>query len=124
MATYNGSNLFGPAAVVKVIDNPTAEQRASYFGVIGQTSLFGNLRGSIIEIRGILVDTNPANLNSQIQTIKSYRDGIARAFVDNYGNTYPNVLMGRYVPAGERVYRVAGGGYGEVFQIVLESLSP
>ena len=122
MALYDGNALFGQSVVCKVIDHPTADQMAAYFGVLGQSNLFGGTRGSIIEVRGVLIGNSPSALNAQIQTLKSYRDGIGRVFTDSYGNAYANTVFRRYVPAGERVYRSAGGGYAEAYQATFEYL--
>jgi hypothetical protein len=122
LASYGGLFLFGSSVVVKVVDNPTAAQVAAFFGVSGVVSLYGSLRGAAIEVKGVLIADDPSDLGSLIATIKSYRDGIGRVFVDNYGNQYNNTLMQRYMPAGERVYRVPGGGYAEQYQATLEYL--
>lgn len=97
MATLNGSNVFGYAVRFKWLPNPTAQQVNEFFGVSGLQSLFGGERGSILSVEGTFFGPNAAIVIAQESLLLSYRDGIARTLVDDWGTVYPDfVFSGRY----------------------------
>jgi hypothetical protein len=107
-AFYDGQALFGLAVRVMVVDNPTAAQVASFFGVTGQVSLFGGSRGRAFEISGVLVAPDLPTLNTMEALIRSYDDGIARAFVDTKGVAWPGVVYRLYRPSGPWLWGAGG----------------
>lgn len=93
MATLDGNNVFGVATRFRPTFDPTAQQINEFFGVSGLQSLFGGERGFTLMISGVFFDTSPAGVINQEGLLLSYRDGIARTIVDNYGRTYPDCVF-------------------------------
>jgi hypothetical protein len=123
MALYDGANLFGPSAYCREIPNETAFQKNEFFGVDGTASLYGGQRGRMFEVKGILVDqsaTSGPTLVAQIQTLRSYDDGIGRTFVDNLGIAWSEVVFRQWTP-GERIINTQFGPALE-FTVLFEGL--
>lgn len=99
MMTYNGENIFGPAARCRHVANPRAQQVDAYFGVNGLRVLDGGGRGRVFQIRGVLVAPSMADLANSEARFANYADGVARVLVDSRGRSWPNVVFkGEFVP--------------------------
>lgn len=109
-ATYNGEAIFGLAVTMPHVVNPPAEQLNAFFGVSGQQSLFGGMRGRVFEVSGVLFGVTLMELNNAEGLFLSYIDGIARVLVDTRGRAWPSVIVRTFQPNG-RVIRDARGFY-------------
>lgn len=111
MATFNGLDL-GAVAVPLVVPNPRRRQVNSYAGVNGQEWLDLGSDGGVIDVETLLYAETPEDLNVLESAWYGYQfGGGAYAFVDNYGNQVPNVVLEIYQPA-EAVITMADGGVG------------
>jgi hypothetical protein len=84
--------------------NPSAAQLNEFFGTSGKQSLYGGTRGRLFNVEGVLVaeDGEASTLQSYVDAILSYDDGIGRTlFHDVYGS-WDSVIFRRFEPS-ERV---------------------
>ena len=115
MATYDGANIFGECVVRTEILPPAVQQNA-YPGVNGIEEIRLGTRGAITVVEGWLVGATTGDLSAAETAIRSKQEqAVAKTFVDNYGNTWPNVRVLDFKPDG-RVMTCAGaslpsGGY-------------
>lgn len=100
MATFNGVNLFGVAVVMNRVSNPAARQENAYPGLSGVESLTMGLRGRFTIVTGRLYGATVADLNVAEITFESYVDGAAYILVDDYLNTWTNVVLESFEPDG------------------------
>jgi|GEM_PF-1951500 len=128
MGTLGGDNIFGIATRFQPTFAPTAQQINAFFGVDGLQSLFGGERGVSILVSGWFFDVTPEGVVDQEGLLLSYRDGIARTLVDNYGRVYPDCVMGEQYqqdPMGIRpafLFATGQGGWAMSYRCVLQGL--
>src|SRR5215207_6501495 len=108
MALYDGTNIFGFAVKMMMVENPTAEQLNAFFGLHGLQAIFGGLRGRTFTVDGVFFGVYVAALNASRALWFSYVDGIARDLVDQYGDTWPQVLVKPFQPANRVLYDARG----------------
>jgi hypothetical protein len=110
MTSYNGASIFGAAVRVQHVARPNAQQLNAFFGVTGTQTLFGGGRGRLFLIRGILLGSTIAELNSFEAVFQGYADGVARTLVDPRGRSWPNVIFrGEFVPEPGSPFPTTGG---------------
>lgn len=132
LATLNGNNVFGFAVHVQMVQRPTAQQVAEFFGMNGVFQLNGGTRGRAFMIRGHLCgftigDLNLAESVWDTASFGNIADGVARVLVTPRGLVYPNVVYrGEYAPDPEGPHPGAfpgGGGWVLRYQLVLHGLT-
>ena len=96
--SFGGVDIFGAAVHIQHIPRANAQQVNSFFGVNGNVTLFGDMRGRIFEITGVLVGANMPYLLASEALLLSFADGIARTLVDPIGANVPERLL----PGGVR----------------------
>lgn len=132
IATLNGVNVFGFGTHCQMVQRPTAQQVAEFFGVAGQFQLFGGTRGRHFMIRSHLVGFDIGSLNAaeaawDTGAQGNYADGIARTLVTPRGVTYVNVVYrGEYVSDPEGPFPAVfpgGEGWKLSYHLVLHGLT-
>ena len=111
---------------MNVIHNPhaNAQQINHFFGVDGQQTLFGGVRGRTFIISGVLSASNMPTLNAVEATLLSYADGLTHTLVDNRGRIWPNVIFrGEYMPSPMGPRPLAGGGWCLPYRLVMDGLT-
>lgn len=100
--SFGGVFLFGTACHVVHSPQTIAQQKGSFFGVTGMTSLYGGGRGRLFEITGVLVGKDLTAVMGAESALLSFADGIARTFIDTQGRAWPNVIFeGEYTPSAD-----------------------
>lgn len=114
MATLNGVDLFHQCSVVSS-PNPPDVQTNAYPGVNGLEQITLGSRGGTTVIEGYLVASSTANLLAAENAIRGYVTGQGiYTFVDNYGQSWPNVRLTSVSFEG-RVHPCAAAGIGAGF---------
>lgn len=99
LESFGGVDIFGSAVSISVDRHPNAEQRDEYFGIDGETTLYGGQRGITFSVRGVFVADNITDLIATEAFFLSYADSIARTLVDPIGRSFSNVYFkGDYKP--------------------------
>lgn len=110
IAYYDGQPIFGLAVKVQHTLNPSAQQLNTFFGVSGQTLVYGGTRGRVFLISGVLVGGDLSALTAAEALLLSYDDGIARTLVDCWGRQWPAVVFrGQYAADPNGPQTLAGG---------------
>ena len=123
MPSLGGVNIFGVCVQIQHTPNPNAEQLNEFFGTSGMQSLYGGGRGRAWQIKGLLVGATESAVISAQQNIYSYADGLARAFVDNDGITWSNVVFrGEFQPDPGGIRPCNPYGYGRGYSMILRGL--
>jgi len=129
MGLYGGESIFGVCTSFVPSFEPTAEQLNAFFGVNGVQAIHGGERGVTVLISGVFFGLTEGDVVNQEGLMLSYRDGIARTLVDNFGRVYPNVLLtSTYQPWEHGVkpaYLMSGGpisGFAMSYKMVARSL--
>jgi hypothetical protein len=103
-ASYNGLFLFGRSVRTKRTGDPAATQETAYPGLDGVESTPLGKRGKFIVLTSVLYSqVSSADLNAQMRTIESFDDGIARPFVDTFGQTHDWAIL-QTPDFGDKVY--------------------
>lgn len=127
MATYDGANIFGECTI-RTQPNPVAVQTNAYPGVDGLEEIRMGTRGRVSVVEGWLVGATTSDLNSAEIAIRAkVVEADAKTFVDNYGNSWPNVRVASYEPQGRVMACAAaslgGAGYCRAYVATLLHLS-
>lgn len=93
MATFGGASIFGAAVHMKTQDAQRAVQHNAFFGLSGLESLDGGLRGRVTSVSGLIYGNSPSNCASNVETFRSYNDGLYYNLVDTSGTTWANVRL-------------------------------
>jgi hypothetical protein len=124
LESFGGNDIFGSAVSIQRVPHPNAEQRDEYFGVDGETTLYGGQRGNTFAIKGVFVADNIADLIATEAVFLSYADSIARTLIDPIGRVFSNVYFkGDYQPdpAGNHF---VGAGVSLSYTATFFSLTP
>ena len=123
LASFGGSSIFGLAVRVTYEVNPPAAQINAFFGVSGTQSLFGGTRGGVFLVQGLLAADNLSDLASLEANFNSFNDGIARTFVDTWGNAYPQVTFASYARTGDKLLVDPSQGVFQQYKAMFTSLT-
>jgi hypothetical protein len=93
MGFLDGQPVFGYATSFTPTFDPTAQQLNAFFGINGVQALHGGERGFVVLVSGVLFDLTPNDVVARETILLSYRDGIARTLVDNFGTAYVDVIF-------------------------------
>jgi hypothetical protein len=130
-ATLNGVNVFGYAVHCQMVQRPTVQQIAEFFGMDGVFQLDGGTRGRTFMIAGQLCAVDMPTLNAfeavwDTSQIGNIADGVARTLITPRGVVYPNVVYrGEYVPDPEGPHLGSfpgGSGYTLGYHLILHGL--
>jgi hypothetical protein len=110
MPSFGGSAIFGRGVTIVTGDLIQQRQTNEFPGLNGIESLTMGSRGLMTQVKGTLFAANSALLSTAEAIFRSYRDGNAYQFVDNYGATWNNVVLDSYEPQG-RVSQTPDGFY-------------
>lgn len=123
MPIYDGSpSLFGVATNVTYGPIPAVRQENQFFGLDGTQSLHGGIRGTQINVRGVLVGETIDDVGDAQVLLNSYVDGVGRTFVDNFGRSYANVLVTSFVIPDPVGIKPCNFGYAMPYTITLQWL--
>jgi hypothetical protein len=131
-ATLNGINVFGQGTKVQMVQNPTAQQIAEFFGMSGVFQLAGGTRGRHFMITSALVGVDLPTITAaeaawDTGAFGNYADGVARTLVTPRGVTYANVVYrGEYQPMpGDPLpgYWPGGAGWVLRYNLILHGLT-
>src|SRR6185437_352564 len=110
MPSFNGVNIFGKCVVMITVSNPRAEQKNKYPGLSGTERLDQGAMGLFTSVEGIFEVADYASLNAAEALFRSYIDGNAYIFIDNFGNSWFPVKLLSFEPQG-RVRTTGGAGH-------------
>ncbi len=100
MSSFAGENIFasGPHAF---IFGPweRSTQRRGFAGIDGEVVLDLGMRSRRITQTGRLQANSAADLHELLDDINDLCDGEANALVDNFGQSYPRVILERFETA-------------------------
>jgi hypothetical protein len=110
MPSYGGAPIFGFAVTMATGDYELRRQENEFPGISGVESLTLGASGLFTEVDGTLAGSGSAGLAAAEGTFRSYKDGVARVLVDNYGESWGNVVLDTFQPQG-RVKQDPGGNF-------------
>jgi hypothetical protein len=119
---YDGLNIFGRSVECKIVDNPRERQENAFFGLTGVESLDGGDRGRVAVVDGVLYGAYATDFGNALSLLRSYRDGVARPFVDQYGLTWQYALLDRFEPKGRVRYDPNSWGFVQDYQATFRIL--
>lgn len=99
IATFNGVPLFGPTCHAQPTPARIAEQRDTYPGLNGYTSVIQGTRGGAIRINGYIIADTFADIPGSEAALLATAGSGTGVLVDTVGRIYPNAyFLGEYVP--------------------------
>lgn len=109
--TFNGIAIFGLVMNFSTTANPKAQQIREYPGLDGLVRVDLGARGGRTRVEGALWGSTPANLALAEGLLRAAQlDGGAYVLVDDYGVSWPSVVLQAFEPQG-RVFRATCGVY-------------
>jgi hypothetical protein len=124
MALLDGLPVFGLVNHVVHRPRPNAHQLNIFFGINGEQSVFGGMRGRIFEISGVFVADDISDLNALETALLSYADGNVHTLVDDRLRVWSNVIFrGEYTPSEMGPRPLPGGGFALPFTCTMEGLT-
>lgn len=105
VATFNGSPLFGPTCHAQPTPARIREQRDTYPGLSGYTSLIQGTNGGTVHIRGYMVADEFDDIPASEAGLLAVAGAGMGVLIDTEGRTYPNAyFLGEYVPNPDGPY--------------------